>query len=40
MLNEEVQSGASAVSVGHLDKGIYIVRMQLSKRTISQKIIK
>ena len=40
MLNEEVQSGASAVSVSHLDKGMYIVRMQLSNRTISQKIIK
>lgn len=40
MLNENIQSGNSCIPAGSMNKGVYIVRLQLSNRTISQKVIK
>lgn len=40
IMNESVQSGPSILSAEGVDKGIYIVRIQLSDRAMSRKVIK
>ena len=38
--NVKVPSGTSCIPVADLNEGMYIVRIQLSNRTVSQKVIK
>ncbi|MCS3283326.1 T9SS type A sorting domain-containing protein [Bacteroides salyersiae] len=38
--DEKIQSGVSYIPMANLNGGMYIVRIQLSNRTISRKFIK